>query len=72
MLNNVFNVSIVLINTSRDRKLSDYKDVANKNVVKNPSPTLKSGKDKRTKTQPKKKSTRGVLARQHCTMQHIY
>lgn len=31
------------------------KDVANKNIVKNPSPTLKSGKEKRTKTQPKKK-----------------
>jgi len=29
--------------------------VANKNVVKNPSPTFKSGKEKRTKTQPKKK-----------------
>ena len=30
-------------------------DVANKHIVKNPSPTVKSGKEKRTKIQPKKK-----------------
>jgi hypothetical protein len=30
-------------------------DVANKHIVKNPSPTVKSGKEKRKKIQPKKK-----------------